>query len=96
MARNQETVTCPPGDWTQLTNADVTQITFQVHDDPIFVRVTADATKPTETSGILYPPGHGELQKTLTELVTMANPARVWARPVAVTSSPAQVFVDHA
>jgi hypothetical protein len=30
MARNQEAVTCLPGAWTELTNDNVTEITFQV------------------------------------------------------------------
>lgn len=93
MARDQVVLTCPAGEWTELTNADVTAITFQVLAGPVFIRFTTGST-PTEVKGMVYDDGQGELAKSISDLVNLASADRVWARPVG--SSPGEVFVDHA
>jgi carbon monoxide dehydrogenase subunit G len=40
MARDQERVDCLPGVWTELTNSDVTEITFQVVTGSVKIRCT--------------------------------------------------------
>lgn len=94
MARNQETISCPVGDWTQLTNGNVSTITFQVLSGVVSIRYTADATKPTEEEGLAYSRLNGELKQSLSDLVNLAGAARVWAKPRGF--SPASVYVDHA
>jgi hypothetical protein len=82
MAQNQVTVTCPAGVWTQLTNADATEATFQVQTSDIYIRFTTDTTTPTETRGLLYKEGEGEIQKLMTDLTSLASADRMWAKPV--------------
>jgi hypothetical protein len=82
MPQNQATVLCPPNQWTQLTNSDVTEITFQVQTSSVYIRFTSDTTTPTETRGLEYRDGEGELQKLMTDLTSLSGADRVWARPV--------------
>jgi len=82
MAQNQVTVLCPPDVWTQLTNSDVTEASFQVQTSAIFVRFTAGATAPTETRGLQYMENEGELQKPMADLTSLSGANRIWARPV--------------
>lgn len=82
MAQNQTTVLCLPNVWTQLTNSDVTEATFQVQTSAIYVRFTAGATTPTETRGLQYMEDEGELQKLMTDLTSLSGATRIWARPV--------------
>lgn len=96
MAQDQQTVTCPPRVWTQLTNADATAITFQAISRAVYIRLTTDATNPSgSTYGRMYPEGQGESEKTLADFVGVASPVRVWAKPVSQNST-ALVYVDHA
>ena len=82
MAQNQVTVLCPPNVWTQLTNSDVTEATFQVQTSSIYVRFTAGTTTPTETRGLEYKETEGEIQKLMTDLTSLSGANRIWARPV--------------
>lgn len=82
MPQNQATVLCPPNQWTQLTNSDSTEITFQVQTSSVYIRFTTDTIVPTETRGLQYLEGEGELQKSLVDLTSLAGADRVWARPV--------------
>lgn len=82
MPQNQATVYCEPNQWTQLTNSDSTEITFQVQTSDVYIRFTADTTTPTQTRGLLYKEGEGELQKALVDLTSLSGASRVWARPV--------------
>lgn len=94
MAQNQTTVTCPVGQWTQLTNADVSAITFQVHKGFVKIRFTTDTTEPADDAGgFIYGPMEGEKLSALSDLTTLASADRVWARPC---GKAAEVFVDHA
>jgi len=55
MARNQEAVSCPPGVWTELTNSDTTDITFQVRSGSIKVRATTGiAPAALSDAGYVY------------------------------------------
>lgn len=82
MAQNQATVLCPPNVWTQLTNSDATEATFQVQTSAIYVRFTAGTTTPVETRGLQYMEDEGEIQKAMTDLTSLSGANRIWARPV--------------
>lgn len=101
MARNQESVTCPPGVWTELTNSDTTAITFQVRSGAIKVRCTTGAA-PSSLSdgGYEYhstPDGEnnfGEIRIDLADLSSAEGVDRVFATPI--NGRKALVTVDHA
>ena len=92
----QTTVTCTEGVWTQLTDADVTAMTFTVTDPGAVVMVlaTAGAVAPTDTDGAIpYRYGEGERNVDLADLfpgVTSAN--RVYALS---TTGNARVVASH-
>ena len=99
MAQDQQTITCPNDIWTLLTNANVTEVTFEVLSGQVYIRFTTNTTTPTEAHGIVYQRGQGELQKSLSALTKLASAARVWAKPVGhggANSDQAAVYVDHA
>jgi hypothetical protein len=82
--------------WTQLTDADVTKITFQNRGpDTILVQVTASAVAPTGTDGaIRYDRLQGEAGILLSDLQPgVASGVRVYVQPEGNT---ADVFVSHA
>jgi len=66
MARNT-TLTLPAATWTQLTNGDVTNISFENQsDDYLFVAFTAGESAPSSTDGaIRYRPNYGADNMTL-------------------------------
>jgi len=99
MAQDQAQVTCPAGEYTQLTNADVTKITFQALVGAVEIRFTTDATPPAATlRGIVYrvtaERNEGELNRLISEMTNLVGADRVWAKPF--DNSPAAVYVDHA
>ena len=94
MAQNQVNVACAASEWTQITNADVTAITFQVRGPAVEIRFTTDATTPSASdAGYIYGPGEGPVMKEMADVTTLSGAARVWARPCGADS---KVFVDHA
>ena len=102
MARDQAAVTCEPGVWTELTNSDVAQITFQVVTGSVKVRCTTGAA-PSALSdpGYVYHahPGDqqsesGELRVSISDLAAAAGADRVFATPL--NGRKAVVIVDHA
>lgn len=92
MAQNT-TITLTAGTWTQLTDANVTAITFQnLGSQIIKVKGTTDATQPTDDLGsIRYNPGQGELRTSLSELFPGISAVRVWA----YSELSVQVMVSH-
>jgi hypothetical protein len=95
MAQNT-TITAVANEWTQLTNADVTAITFQVMPSGfyVYIKATTDTTAPTDLSGaIKYSPGQGERNVDLADLFPgIAGANRVWA----YARENASVMVSHA
>lgn len=82
--------------WVQLTDANVTEITFQnIGASAIYVQATIGAVAPSaQAFGILYQPGEGESKRLLADMfpgVSGAN--RVYAKSA---SLPTQAFVSHA
>jgi len=95
MAKN-ETMTLTAGEWTEITDSDITAITFQnISPYPVFVAGTTGSA-PTSTDpedAIRYNPGQGERNVTLTDLF----PGVSGVDRVFVTSDgEATVFVSHA
>ena len=94
MAQNQQTLKCEPFVWTQITNADVSNITFQVLSGAAMFYFTVDETLPTADWGITYQQGYGELNQAVSSLTNLAGADRVWCKPF--TGRAAHVYVDHA
>jgi hypothetical protein len=94
MAQNT-TISVPASTWTQLTDADVTNITFQnVSSNHVLIKGTTDATAPTSKDGaVRYNPGQGERNVAMTDLfpgISGADRLFAWADDNAV------VMVSHA
>jgi len=93
MPKFQEEVVVPYGDWIELTDGDVSAVTFQVLEGPVFIR-RGDAAKPDPAAtGWVYQSEQGERDIPLDDL-SNAPGARVWARGSRVAGS--MVMVDHA
>ena len=93
MAQNT-TVSIPAATWTQLTDADVSLITFQnVGSNHIVIKATTDTSAPTTTDGgFRYNPGQGEKNVGLAELFSGISGAdRLWVYSTDGTS----VVVSH-
>lgn len=96
MAQNTDIV-LTAGSWTQLTNANVTSITFQNRSsDFILIKGTTSASAPTDDDGaIRYNPGQGERNVLLSDLFPGIAAVRVYAyAPTNVTASPT-IMVSH-
>jgi hypothetical protein len=89
------TIAVPRRTWTQLTDADISSITFQ-HLGTAFllIKATTDTTAPTNTTGALrYEPGQGERNVALADLFPgLSARDRVWA----YSEEAADVVVSHA
>lgn len=82
--------------WTPLTDADVTSITFQNRGSlSMEVIATPNATAPLASDvGVIYDGGQGEANRLLADLFPgVTAPRRLWAR---ADSGTRQVFVSHA
>lgn len=81
--------------WELLTDADVTEITFQnIGTGAVYVLGTNGTTPPTAEAGLLYRPKEGEGKRALADMfpgVTGVN--RLWAKGADTTT---KVFVSHA
>lgn len=95
MARS-EVVIIPEDVWTQITNADVSSITFQNQSDrscKIIVAATVGETPPLTVSGVSYDPDEGEYDLPLTNaFLGVSGANRVWV----YATIPTEVFVSHA
>ena len=81
-------------DWTLLTDANVSTVTFQNRGEYyILVKGTTDTTKPTNDNGsIRYNPGQGELNTLLADLFPGIAAVRLWAW----APKKLEVMVSHA
>jgi len=93
MARNTD-ILLPTATWTQLTDADVTSITFQNKSgDYILVKGTVGASAPSDDDGaVRYNPGQGERNVSLSDLFPGVAATRVYA----YAPNGAEVMVSHA
>lgn len=92
MAQNTDLI-LPIAVWTQLTDANVTSITFQNKSgNYILVKGTAGATAPTDDDGaVRYNPGQGERNVLLSDLFPGISATRVYA----YAPTGAEVMVSH-
>jgi hypothetical protein len=89
------TIVIPSRAWTQISNADITAITFQnVGSNHILIVASVGVTTPTTTNGaIRYNPGQGERNASLADLFPgISGRNRVWcwaedATPVMVSNA---------
>jgi hypothetical protein len=94
MAQNT-TINLTAGVWTQITDADVSSLTFQnLSAGTILIKGTASASAPSTAAGsIHYGPGMGEAGVFLSELFPgVASAVRVYG----YSDTGAAVFVSHA
>lgn len=94
MAQNT-TKNVPADTWTQLTDANVSSITFQnISGNFVLVKGAVGAVTPTDRTGaIRYNPGQGERNVLLTDLFPgLSGVNRVYAYSL----DGAQVVVSHA
>lgn len=80
MAQNTD-ITLSASAWTQLTDANVTSISFQNKGTyPIWVKGTATDAAPSDSSGsVRYNPGQGERNVSLSDLFPGISAVRLWA-----------------
>jgi hypothetical protein len=92
MAQNT-TVTLTAGVWTQLTNANATNIMWENREGySILVKGTADATQPTDDLGAVEYPGRtGERSVVLADFFPGITAVRLWG----YCNSDARVMVSH-
>jgi hypothetical protein len=92
MARDQVVLELTEGEYTQLTNADATNIVFQCRKGEMEVRYTTDGTQPAATAaGQVYRRLEGE-RGDIADLVHLSGADRVWAKAFQCAS--ALVYVD--
>lgn len=93
MARDQETIDIEKDSWIELTNGDVTEISFQVLFGEVEIRRDGAAMPTANDRGWIYSGRNGE-RLPLSE-ISRSNPgARVWAKGRRASGS--IVLVDHA
>lgn len=87
------TINVPSRTWTEITNANAANITFQVG-SRCLVKGTAGSVAPTDVNGaVRYPAGSGERNVSLAELWPgIAGVNRVWV----YSYFPTSVMVSHA
>ena len=92
MAQNTDII-LPIAVWTQLSNADITAITFQNKSGSfILVKGTAGATAPTDDNGaVRYNAGQGERNVLLADLFIGIAATRIYA----YAPTGAEVMVSH-
>lgn len=82
--------------WVMVTDANVTEITFQVTGEyAVFALGTNGTGQPAANEhGLRYGPGEGEAKRLLADLFPgISGVNRLWLRS---TSAATQVFVSHA
>lgn len=94
MAARNTTLNLTAGAWSQLTDNDVTNITFQNRGQTdIYIAGTASASEPANRlTAIKYAPGQGERNASLSDLFPGISAVRVYA----VADSNIEVYVSHA
>lgn len=95
MAQNT-TITVPPRAWTQLTNADATNITIQIvnSNGPVLLKATIGAVPPTDELGALQLPEEDFIVNTALQNIWPG--AGLVTRLYAYSENEAQVFISHA
>ena len=93
MARNQEPINVPYNEWVELTNSDITEITFQVLSGQVEIRVAGSDEPDADARGWSYIKRDASRRINLTDIAA-AGGTRLWAHGVGYPYS--KVLVDHA
>jgi uncharacterized protein with WD repeat len=93
MAQNTD-ISVPKEAWTQLTDADVSSITFQNKSGNfVLIKGTTSASTPTNADGaIRYNPGQGEPNTSLADMFPGISAVRLYA----YAPEGALIMVSHA
>ncbi len=96
MARDQVEVVCPAGVWTEISNSDVTTVTFQARKAAVAIRATVGAVPPAtlDLPGKVYKELEGENRVAIGVLAAAVGVTRLYAIPI--NSADAAVYIDHA
>ena len=88
------TITLAKNTWTQITDANVAEITFQnIGGGDVFMKGAAGAVAPTDTDGaILYRHGEGDTRPLATLFPGISGVNRLYA----ICENPTKVMVSHA
>ena len=94
MPAKNTTITIPAAIWTEITDSDVTNITFQVHTEAMRIAAT-NGSAPSDLNGsLLYDASEGEINAALADMFPGATGAvRVFAFS---THREGQIAVSHA
>jgi hypothetical protein len=97
MAKNQETMTIYKSEgWVEITDDDITSISFQVLDGVVQLRATVGQTKPSGSAaqwGWTYADTMGQIGPLdITAFTQESGANRIWAK---TTSAQAIIMVDH-
>lgn len=93
MARDA-VITVTAKTWTELTNGDITDITFQVRGGACIIAGTSGSSPSADSRvGVRYLDGQGERNAALSDLFPGVSSAdRVWA----YSNTDSAVYVSHA
>lgn len=93
MARNT-TVTLTAGSWTELTDADVQEVTFQnISSSYVLVQGTTGSAPSAKAGSLRYNPGQGERNMPLSYLWPgVSGVVRLWA----YSDQNVEVMISHA
>ncbi len=94
MAARNTTLTVSGSTWTEITDGDVSSITFQVGSQKMWISATSGATPTDRDGALLYWPGQGEVNVALADLFPgVTGAVRVFASGTYRTS---EIMVSHA
>ena len=94
MAARNTTLTIPGSAWTEITDSDVTNITFQLGSQQMWISATSGATPTDRDGALLYGPRQGEVNVALADLFPgVTGAVRVFAYSTYQTS---EIMVSHA
>lgn len=93
MARDQEPIEVTSDDWIELTNDDVTEVSFLVLFGEVEIRRDGTAKPGEDARGWIYSGGRGD-RVPLSEISRSNLGTRVWVK--GRRSFPSTVLVDHA
>ena len=93
MSRNQEEVIVPHGEWVELTNADTQQVTFQVIEGRVEIRIGGTSPPHINARGWRYSIREGERNISLSD-ISVEGGSRLWA--LGMRHPDSVVVIDHA
>ena len=94
MAARNTTLTIPPSAWTEITDNDVSSITFQVGSQNVWIIATDGAIPSGFDGALFYEPRQGEVNVALADLFPgVTGATRVFVYSIYAES---KITVSHA